>query len=70
MCLAIPMRLESISGDIGIVDISGVKRNIGLTLIENPRVGDYLLVHAGFAIQKIDEKEAQETIRLLKELVE
>lgn len=70
MCLAVPMKLEAIDGEIGTVDIGGVKRNVGLTLIEEPKVGDYLLVHAGFAIQKIDEDEAAETIKLLKELVD
>jgi len=68
MCLAVPMKLESIDGDLGIVDINGVKRQIGLTLIESPAVGDYVLVHAGFAIQRINEAEAAETIRLLHEL--
>lgn len=68
MCLAVPMRLESIDGDLGTVDIGGVKRQIGLTLLETPNVGDYVLVHAGFAIQTIDEDEAKETLKLLEEL--
>ncbi len=67
MCLAVPMKIESIDGDLGTVDINGIKRQIGLTLIEEPTIGDYVLVHAGFAIQKINEEEAAETIKLLNE---
>jgi hydrogenase expression/formation protein HypC len=69
MCLAVPMRLESINGDVGIAELGGVKRKVGLTLIDDPKVGDYLLIHAGFAIQKVDEKEAKETLELLSKVV-
>lgn len=69
MCLAVPMRLESVDGDLGTVDIGGIRRRIGLTLIDSPKIGDFVLVHAGFAIQKIDEAEAEETIKLLNELL-
>lgn len=62
MCLAVPMKIESISGDYGIVNASGVRREIGLMLIDNPKIGDYVLVHAGFAIQKLDEEEARRTL--------
>lgn len=68
MCLAVPMKLESISGDLGVVDIGGVKRQIGLTLLEDAKIGDYVLVHAGFAIQRLNEEEAEETLKLLEEL--
>lgn len=67
MCLAVPMRIKSVNGDLGKVDIGGVEREIGLTLIDEPKVGDFVLVHAGFAIQKIDEEEAAKTMELLKE---
>jgi len=70
MCLAVPMKIETIDGDLGTVTINSVKRNIGLTLIDTPQIGDYVLVHAGFAIQKINEEEANETIKLLNEFVE
>lgn len=69
MCLAVPMKIEKIEGDLGTVDIGGVKRQIGLTLIDSPTVGDYVLVHAGFAIQKINEEEAAETVNLLNEFL-
>lgn len=68
MCLAVPMKLESVEGDLGTVSIGGVKRKIGITLLENPKKGDYVLVHAGFAIKIIDELEAEETIKLLNEM--
>lgn len=50
------------------VSVGGAVFSAGLHMVENIRVGDYILLHAGFAIQKISEEEAQETIRLLKEL--
>jgi len=67
MCLAIPAKIESIDGDRAVADIRGLKRKIGLALLPEARVGDYVLLHAGFAIQRIDEKEAEETYRLLEE---
>lgn len=64
------MKIESIKGELGTVSVGGVTRKIGLTLMDNPRIGDYVLVHAGFAIQKINKEEADETIKLLKELID
>lgn len=68
MCLAIPGRLISINGETGVVESGGVKREVGLQLVPDARVGDYVLLHAGFAIQVVDEKEATETLALLEEL--
>ncbi len=68
MCLAVPMKILQISGGIGIADLSGVKREVNLNLIEDPKVGDYVIVHAGFAIQKLDEVEAEKTLELLREI--
>jgi len=68
MCLAVPMKLVEIRGDRGIADIGGVKREVGLQLLESPSAGDYVLVHAGFAIQKVDEAEALKTLALFREL--
>ncbi|MBN2416454.1 HypC/HybG/HupF family hydrogenase formation chaperone [bacterium] len=68
MCLAVPMQILSIDGETGVVEISGVKRNVGLQMIKDPRPGDYIIVHAGFAIQKLDEEEALETIALFREM--
>jgi hydrogenase expression/formation protein HypC len=68
MCLAIPMQLTDIDGPRGSVDIGGVSCEVRLDLVEAPRVGDYVLVHAGYAIQVLDEAEASETLALLAEL--
>ena len=69
MCLAIPARVTSISGDKAKVDFGeGVLRDVNVSLVE-PKVGDYVLVHAGYAIQKMEEKEALETLELWKEVL-
>lgn len=68
MCLAIPMKIKELKGDKGIVDIAGVEREIGIQLVKDVKVGDYVIVHAGFAIQILDEKEALETIALFEEM--
>lgn len=67
MCLAIPSKIVNIQNDMAMVDVDGVKRETSLLLLEDARVGDYVIVHAGFAIKKIDESAALETIGLLKE---
>ncbi len=68
MCVAVPMKLISAVDGLGVVEISGVKRNVGLQLVPEAKVGDYLIVHAGYAIQILDEKEAEETLALFKEM--
>jgi hydrogenase expression/formation protein HypC len=69
MCLAIPARVERVNGDRAQVDFGeGVLREVNVTLVE-AKVGDYVLVHAGYAIQTLDEKEALETISLWKEIL-
>lgn len=68
MCLAIPARLFRVEGDRGRVELAGVEREVSLMLLPDAQVGDYLIVHAGYAIQKLDEQEAQETIKLLHEI--
>lgn len=68
MCLSIPARILSIKGSMAKVSAGGAVISIGLHMIENARVGDYVLLHAGFAIQKISEEEAAETINLFKEM--
>jgi hydrogenase expression/formation protein HypC len=67
MCLAIPSKIIRIVGDMGTVDVDGVKRDVSLLMIEEPQLGDYVIVHAGFAIHKIDEITAKETLQLLRE---
>ena len=68
MCLAIPAKIIEIENDIATIDVEGTRRQASLLLIENPSLGDYVMVHAGFAIHKIDEAEALESLRILREL--
>lgn len=70
MCLSIPARIESINGSTAQVSAGGSLFRAGIQMISDPRVGDYVLLHAGFAIQKISEKDALETIRLIREMNE
>ena len=67
MCLAVPMKILKIEKDIANAELGGIEKEISLVLIENVKVGDYILVHAGYAIQVIDEEDARDTIALLKE---
>lgn len=68
MCLAVPMKVLEIKGKTGLVEVGGVRKEANLQLLEQVNVGDYIIVHAGFAIQKLDENEAQETLKLLEEM--
>jgi hydrogenase expression/formation protein HypC len=68
MCLAIPSKIVKIQDNMGIIDVEGVQKEVSLLLIEDPGVGDYVIVHAGFAIQKIDEAEAEESLKILREM--
>ena len=71
MCLAIPGRIVEVNEDglmrMGRVDFGGVTREVCLAYVPEAQVGDYVIVHVGFAISQLDEDEAQETIRLLVE---
>jgi len=68
MCLAIPARILRIEGNLALVDMAGVKREADIRMVSNARVGEYILIHAGFAIEKIAKKDAQETLRLFREI--
>ena len=70
MSLAIPSKIIEINDNMGIVDVDGVRREVGLHLVEDPKPGDYVIVHAGFAINKIDENEALEALKIFKEIAE
>jgi hydrogenase expression/formation protein HypC len=70
MCLAIPSRITRIENEMATIDVDGVQREASLLLLADARVGDYVIVHAGFAIQKIDEAAAQETLNLLRTAAE
>jgi hydrogenase expression/formation protein HypC len=66
MCLAVPGRVLKIEGLIATVDVAGVRRQACLDLVEGVQEGDYVLLHVGFALQKVDEQQAQETLDLLR----
>lgn len=68
MCWAVPTKVIEVDGQVGKVEIGGAVREVGLCLLEAPQPGDYVLIHAGFAIQKVDEAEARETLALFEEL--
>lgn len=68
MCLAIPMKITGIKGDEATVELDGLRRDINLGLLEDIRPGDYVIVHAGFAIQKLDQTAARETLSLFEEM--
>ena len=68
MCLGIPAKIVSIENQMGTIDVEGTRREVSLLLQEDAKVGDYVIVHAGFAIQKIDEQEAVETLRFLRQI--
>ena len=68
MCLGIPMKILTIDGDSAVVSAGSTKRKCDISLITNPRRGDYLLIHAGFAIEKINPKEAKKTIKLIRDI--
>ncbi len=70
MCLSVPALVVSINGDTAEVSVGGALFRAGLQMVEGVRKGDYILLHAGFAIQNISEEEAQLTLKLLKELEE
>jgi hydrogenase expression/formation protein HypC len=67
MCLAIPARVISIEDDMATINLEGTRRRVSLLLQDEVEVGDYVIVHAGFVIHKIDEAEAEASLRLLRE---
>jgi len=71
MCIAIPSEIIAIKDSMATIDLGGVRREVSLLLLpEEASVGDYVLVHAGFAIHKIDKEAAEETLKLLEEIAE
>ena len=70
MCLAVPGRITSIHGGTATTDMMGVEREVSLRQVPEAAIWDYILVHAGFGIQVIDEREALETIELIGDLDE
>jgi len=70
MCLAIPALIKSIEGREAEAEIGGITRRVSLWLTPEARVGDYVLLHTGYAINIIDQEEAEETLRLFEEIAE
>ena len=69
MCLAVPAEvIEILDNDLATIDVGGAKARISVQLVDDVSVGDFVLVHAGFAIEKIDQVEAAKTMQLLEEL--
>jgi len=69
MCLAIPARVvELTAGDNAVIDLGGVRKEISLALVEDVAVGDYVIVHVGYALNKLDPEEAAKTLALFAEM--
>jgi hydrogenase expression/formation protein HypC len=68
MCLAIPARVVEVAeNDVAIVDLGGVRKDVSLALVEDVKVGDYVIVHVGYALTRLDPEEAEKTLALMAE---
>ncbi|ACH40133.1 hydrogenase assembly chaperone HypC/HupF [Citrifermentans bemidjiense Bem] len=71
MCVGVPMQVISIEGDQALTEVDGVKREASLMLLDQEvKVGDFVIIHAGFAISKLDEEDAKATLELMREVFE
>lgn len=71
MCLAVPSKIVELKDTIATIDVHGVRRDVSILLLpEDVSIGDYVLVHAGFAIQKIDKEAGDDAMRLINEIIE
>ncbi|MBU0709457.1 MAG: HypC/HybG/HupF family hydrogenase formation chaperone [Candidatus Omnitrophica bacterium] len=68
MCLAIPMKIKKIEGEFAKVESGRLIRQINIEMLPNIAVGDYVMVHAGFAIEKLDPEKAKETLKIINEI--
>jgi len=68
MCLGIPMKVKKIDGDFAEVESGRLLRKINIQMLPGLKIGDYVLVHAGFAIEKVDPRRAKETLRIANEI--
>ncbi|MBN2428846.1 MAG: HypC/HybG/HupF family hydrogenase formation chaperone [Deltaproteobacteria bacterium] len=69
MCLAVPMLVVSLDGDMAVCELDNVRREASVAMIENPQVGDFVLIHAGFAIEKLDQEEAEENLVYFRDMI-
>ncbi len=68
MCLAIPIRVEQVlPDDMARVTLSGISKTVSIALVENVRVGDYLVIHVGYALARLDPEEAERTLAMMRE---
>jgi hydrogenase expression/formation protein HypC len=69
MCLAYPMKVREIRGKYALVEAPGVRKEVNIEFLKDVKVGDYIMVHAGFAIEKFDKKEAEKTLKIFKQFL-
>lgn len=70
MCLAVPSKIVEIDGYMATVDVMGLRKQVSLMLLpEDPKIGEYVLVHAGFAINKIDQNDAEQALKIFEEIL-
>ena len=70
MCLAVPMTIKKINGSMAVVEAMGVEKDVDLSLIDDPKINDKVIIHAGFAIEKLDPEKAAEIEETWKEYIE
>ncbi len=70
MCLAVPSKIIEIKDTVAVIDVDGVQRETSIMLIDDAVVGDYVIVHAGFAISKVDEESARQTIQDMRTMLD
>lgn len=71
MCLAVPSKIVDIDGQIATIDVMGLRKKVSLLLLpEEPKIGDYVLVHAGFAINKMEPQEAEEALKIFEKIIQ
>jgi hydrogenase expression/formation protein HypC len=70
MCLGVPMQVKSIAGEVAVCEIDGVRREASLMMVDGVEIGDFVLIHAGFAIEKLNEEDARETLRLFQQMLD
>jgi len=68
MCIGLPCRVVELSGDEAVVELGGTRKTVFLDLVDGIEAGDYVIVHAGYAISKVDEEEARKTLELVKSI--
>jgi hydrogenase expression/formation protein HypC len=70
MCLGVPMQVKSIDGEVAVCEIDGVRREASLMMVDGVMVGDFILIHAGFAIERLDAEDAQATLLIFREMLD